>query len=122
MKVENPDQQCEKSVDQVLCLAKEQLTSRSSNSFLVDGVLKTSSETASKEIFADMYGKVYTLCTADQLRSKPKEAIPTFWFRLLAALKEMSQTTVDNVIEMLEQIEAEQTGPSNFPKEELESL
>ena len=43
-KVEEPDQ-CQKSVDKVICLAKEQLTSLSSNSFLVGGVLKTSSRT-----------------------------------------------------------------------------
>ena len=46
-------------------------------------------------IFEDMYGKVYTL----------------------AVLKESWQ-----VIQMLEWIEAEQTGPSNIPKVELESL
>ena len=47
------------------------------------------------ELVEDMYGKVYTL----------------------AVLKESWQ-----VIQMLEWIEAEQTGPSNIPKVELESL
>jgi GTPase SAR1 family protein len=120
-KVENSDQ-CQESLDKILSYAKEHLNNLSSNSFLVDRVLETSSQIASKEIFQEMYDKVYTLCTEDELRSKPKEAIPTVWFRLLAALKEMSHTTVDAVIKMLEQIEAEKTGPENIHKEELESL
>ena len=121
-KVENLDQFQESALDKILSYAKEHLESIESNSFLVDGVLRTSSQIASKEIFEEMYGKVYTLCTAYELSSKPKEAIPTVWFRLMAALKEMSETTVDEVIKMLEQIEAEQTGPSNIPSEDLESL
>ena len=122
-KVENPEEHQE-SIDKVLSLAKDQLTSRNSASFLVDGVLKTSSKDANKKAFEDMYGMVFCLCTSEELRSKPQEAIPTFWFRLLAALKEMSHTTstVDEVIEMLEKIEAEQSGPSNIPREVLESL
>ena len=122
-KVENPEEHQE-SIDKVLSLAKDQLTSRNSASFLVDGVLKTSSKDANKKAFEDMYGMVFCLCTSEELRSKPQEAIPTFWFRLLAALKEMSHsdTTVDEVIAMLEKIEAEQSGPSNIPREVLESL
>ena len=120
-KVENPEEHQE-SIDKVLSLAKDQLTSRNSASFLVDGVLKTSSKDANKKAFEDMYGMVFCLCTSEELRSKPQEAIPTFWFRLLAALKEKSHTTVDKVIEMLEKIEAEQSGPSNIPREVLESL
>ena len=83
--VENPNQ-CQKSVDKVICLAKEQLTSLSSNSFLVGGVLKTSSRT----------GQSSKIC--------------------------MVKCTLWQVIQLLEWIEAKQTGPSNIPKVELESL
>ena len=124
-KVENPEEHQE-SIDKVLSLAKDQLTSRNSASFLVDGVLKTSSKDANKKAFEDMYGMVFCLCTSEELRSKPQEAIPTFWFRLLAALKEMSHTTcvttVGEVIKMLQKIKAEQTGSPTIPKDVLERL
>ena len=120
-KLENPEK-CQESLDKILALSKAHLASISSDSFLVEDILRTSSKIASKEVFGEMYGKIFTLCTADELRSKPKEAIPTFWYRLLAALKELSQTTVDEVIKKLQQIKAEQTGPPTIPKEELESL
>ena len=120
-KVEDPEE-CQESLDKVLSMAKAQLTSVSSESFLVDSILQTSSKVASKDTFLDMYGKIYALCTAEEVRSRPKETIPTFWYRLLAALKEMPHTTVDQVIEMLEKIKAEETGPATIPKELLDSL
>ena len=120
-KVEDLDG-CQESLDKILSLAKGQLTSISSESFLVDKILKTSSKVVCKEAFEDMYFRIFTLCTADELRSRPKEAIPTSWYLLLAALKNLSQTTVDQVIQMLQQIKSENGGPSTTPKDVLESL
>ena len=120
-KVESPDQ-FEETLEKILLLAKDQLASLSSNSFLVDGILKTSSKIANKEVSKDMYGKIYTLCTADKLRSKPKETIPTSWFDLLDLLKLTSQTTVDQVVKILKEIESRQNCPENISKEVLDSL
>ena len=120
-KVEDPGG-CQESLDKILSLAKAQLTSISSEIFLVDKILKTSSKIVCKENFEDMYFRIFALCTADELRSRPKEAIPTSWYLMLAALKNLSQTTVDQVIQMLQQIKSEQRGPSTTPKDVLESL
>ena len=112
----------QESLDKILSLAKDQLTSIASESFLVDKILKTSSKIVCKETFEDMYFRIFALCTADELRSRPKDAIPTSWYLLLAALKKMSHTTVDQVIQMLQQIKSQQGGSSEIPEDTLESL
>ena len=109
-KVENPDEGRE-SLDKILYLAKAHLKDIESECFLVDSILQTSAKIAKKEVFEEMYGRIFTLCRANELRARPKEAIPTFWYRLLTALKELSHTTVDEVIKKLQQIKAEETGP-----------
>ena len=85
-------------------------------------ILETSAKIACKEAFQEIYGKIFTLCKAEELRSRPKEAIPTFWYRLLTALKELPHISVDEVILNLQQIKAKETGPPTIPKEQLESL
>ena len=120
-KLESLDR-CQGSLDKILDLAKAHLASTSSESFLVADILKTPAKIACKEAFQEMYGKIYTLCTAEELRSRPKEAIPTFWYRLLTALKELPHISVDEVILKLQQIKAKETGPPTIPKDQLESL
>ena len=67
-----------------------------------------------------MYGKIFTLCTANELWSK--DPIPTIWYRLVIALRELSHTKVDDVVRKLQEIRAEQSGPPTILRKELESL
>ena len=113
---------CQEVLDKILSLAKGQLISVSSKSFLVDKILVTSSKNACRETFEDMYFTIFALCTADELRSRKREAIPMSWHMLLAALKDMSQTTVDQVIQLLQEIKSKHRGTPSIPKDVLESL
>merc|ERR1711952_40332 len=114
-KLESLDR-CQGSLDKILDLAKAHLASTSPESFLVADILKTSAKIACKEAFQEMYGKIFTLCTAEELRSRPKEAIPMFWYRLLAALKEFSHMAVSQVVTQLQHVKVEESGPPVIPK------
>ena len=120
-KVEDLDK-CKESLVELQGLAKAHLTSINAECFLVGDIMKTSSRIVGEDMFRELYSKVFALCTAEELRTKPLEVIPISWYKLLDALKLLPHVTIDQVISMLQKIKSEQTGPPTIEKGVLLSL
>ena len=109
-KVEGP-RNLKEAFDKLLELTKSHLSSRDGDSFLVNGVLETSSKHVTKEGMEEIHQKINSLCRDASLTEKPIEKMPQSWFELLELMKTVSSMTLERIEKLFENIKKKKTDP-----------